>query len=594
VTTSAPSPAPGPGNRRVLIVDDNRAIHDDFRKILGEPAEAALALAALEAALFGPAADRPARLPPFQITSAYQGEEALALLAQAREQGDPFAVAFIDVRMPPGWDGLETARRAWQADPELQVVICTAYSDYSWDETTDQLGLHAEQFLILKKPFDAVEVRQLATALARKWELAQKARLEREGLEEIVRTRTTAVREAHERLQRELAQRHQMEAQLRRAQKLEALGRLAAGIAHEINNPLAFVIANMQYVREALTLPPEALVKAPLDELESALSEAVVGGERIKQIVRDLKAFAQPHDESVTIVDVRPVVDFSLKMAGNEIRRRAQLVTRFDEVPPVWAIPGRLEQVFVNLLINAAHAVPPGNVRGSSIGVTVRAESNTGTGGERVIVEITDTGVGIPAQNLDRIFDPFFTTKPVGVGTGLGLSICHSIVTAFGGELSVESEEGKGSTFRVSLPRADELPEPADAELRAARLPAVSRILLVDPEPAIVKAMRRVLSAHKVETTGSGIEALALCEQRRFDLILYDVMTGDLPASEMYRRLQELGDRAERRLVFTTAGALPPDAAAFVAEHGVPDLDKPFGAADIDRLLRDRRRGGEA
>jgi signal transduction histidine kinase len=568
MSATAPAAAPEPSNRRVLIVDDNRAIHDDFRKILGEPAEAAQTLAALEAALFGPAAERPARLPPFQIESAYQGEEALALVAKARAAGEPFAVAFIDVRMPPGFDGLETARRAWEADPELQVVICTAYSDYSWEETIDRLGAHAERFLILKKPFDAVEVRQLATALARKWELAQKARLK-------------------------------MEAQLRRAQKLEALGRLAAGIAHEINNPLAFVIANMQYVREALTLPPEALVKAPLDELESALSEAVVGGERIKQIVRDLKAFAQPHDENVTIVEVRPVVEFSLKMAGNEIRRRAQLVTHFDEVPPVWAIAGRLEQVFVNLLINAAHAVPPGNVRGSSISVTVRADGDEGGGGsgdgERVVVEITDTGVGIPPENLDRIFDPFFTTKPVGVGTGLGLSICHSIVTAFGGELSVESEEGKGSTFRVSLPRAHERPQPADTELLGgARLPAVSRILLVDPEPAIVKAMRRVLSAHKVETTDSGVEALTLCEQRRFDLILYDVMTGDLPATEMYRRLQELGDRAERRLVFTSAGALPADAAAFVAEHGVPDLDKPFGAADIDRLLRDRRRGGEA
>jgi two-component system NtrC family sensor kinase len=576
-----------PSSRRILIVDDNRAIHDDFRKILGDPPEAAMALAALEAALFGPEVEPPC-LPPFLIDSAHQGEEALGMVDKARREDAPYAVAFIDVRMPPGWDGVETARRIWEVDAELQVVICTAYSDYSWAETVAKLGLHSERFLILKKPFDALEVRQLAAALAKKWELSQKARAKMEGLEEAVRTRTAAIREAHERLQRELAQRHQIEAQLRRAQKLEALGRLAAGIAHEINNPLAFVIANMQYVREALTLPPEALAKAPFDELRAALSEAVVGGERIKQIVRDLKAFAQPHDESVTVVDVRPVIDFSLKMTASEVRRRAQLETRFDEVPPVWAIAGRLEQVFVNLLINAAHAVPSGKARENTIRVTVRAH------GDNVAIEIADTGVGIPASDLERIFDPFFTTKPVGVGTGLGLSICHSIVSAFGGELTVESEEGKGSTFRVSLPAARYAADAPEAQPTEERMPAVARILLVDPEPSIVKAMRRVLSAHKIEATDSGLEALALCQRRRFDLVLYDVMTGDCPAPDVYRRLHELGDGAERRMVFTSAGALPAEVAAFVVETGVPCLDKPFDASDIDRLLRDRKRGGEA
>src|SRR6185503_3312057 len=311
-------------------------------------------------------------------------------------------------------------------------------------------------------------------------------------LEAEVLARTQAIREAHDRLQREVTQRHRMEAQLRRAQKLEALGRLAAGIAHEINNPLAFVIANLQYVRDALDLPTGDLQKAPLDELASALAEACVGGERIKQIVRDLKAFAQPHDESLAVVDLRPVLDFSLKMAAAEIRRRAQLVTRFDDVPAVWAISGRLEQVFVNLLVNAAQAIPPGAVASNQIRVTARVVE------DGVAVEIADTGVGIPAGNLERIFDPFFTTKPVGVGTGLGLSICHSIVTAFGGELTVESEEGKGSTFRVSLPSAGRTAEAPDEPPPALRLPTVARILLVDAEPALAKAIRRMLAGHKV------------------------------------------------------------------------------------------------
>jgi two-component system NtrC family sensor kinase len=574
-------PGPSAVNRRVLVVDDNRAIHGDFRKVLGEATHEQSALAELEAALFGQSPPRPPA-EPFLLDSAYQGQEAQALARDAREAGRPYAVAFVDMRMPPGWDGVETAQRLWQVDPELQIVICTAYSDYAWEELMGKLEAHAERFLILKKPFDHIEVRQLATALTRKWTLGRQARARVDELEALVRERTSTIRDAHERLQREISQRHRMEAQLRRAQKLEALGRLAAGIAHEINNPLAFVIANLQYVREAIDLPPEKLAHAPLEELAAALAEACVGGDRIKQIVKDLKAFAQPHDESLAVVDVRPVLDFSLKMAAAEVRRRARLVTRFDEVPAVWAISGRLEQVFVNLLVNAAQSIAPGAVDANEIRVTVR------TLDEDVAVEIADTGVGIPAANLERIFDPFFTTKPVGVGTGLGLSICHSIVTAFGGDLTVESQEGKGSTFRVTLPSAARVGESSPHRASALRLPQPARLLVVDAEATVAKAIRRVLSGHKVQTADGGVEALALVSEHPFDLILYDVMTRDLSAPDLYRRLEELGRGLERRLVLTVAGALPPEVAKLVEQEGLPCVDKPFDAGEIELLLSTR------
>jgi signal transduction histidine kinase len=566
-------------NRRVLVVDDNRAIHGDFLKVLGEASHERSALAELEAALFGQGPTR-AHIEPFLIDSAYQGQEARALVEKARHEGAPYAVAFVDMRMPPGWDGVETAQRLWEVDPELQIVVCTAYSDYSWEELLGKLEAYAERFLILKKPFDHVEVRQLATSLSRKWTLARQSREHALELEALVRERTATIREAHERLQREVTQRHRMEAQLRRAQKLEALGRLAAGIAHEINNPLAFVIANLQYVREAIDLPPEKLAHAPLDDLSSALAEACVGGDRIKQIVRDLKAFAQPHDESLAVVDVRPVLEFSLKMAAAEIRRRAQLITRIDDVPTVWAISGRLEQVFVNLLVNAAQAIEPGAVDANQIRVTVLKRDDD------VAIEIADTGVGIPAANLERIFDPFFTTKPVGVGTGLGLSICHSIVTAFGGDLTVESEEGKGSTFRVTLPsaaRAESGPHRTRAATPRPAEPA--RILVVDGEPTVAKAIRRVLSGHKVQTADGGIGALALLGEHPFDLVLYDVMTRDLSAPDMWRRMQDLRAGLERRLALTAAGALAPEITRLVAENGVPCVDKPFDASEIELLL---------
>jgi two-component system NtrC family sensor kinase len=571
-----------PANRRVLIVDDNRAIHGDFRKVLGESSHEQSALAELEAVLFGHDGPPAPAAEPFLIDSAYQGQEAQASVRRALEEGRPYAVAFVDMRMPPGWDGIETALRLWEIDPELQIVICTAYSDYSWQEMLGKLERHAERFLVLKKPFDHIEVRQLATALTRKWSLARQARAKVEELEAIVRARTTTIREAHERLQREVTRRHRMEAQLRRAQKLEALGRLAAGIAHEINNPLAFVIANLQYVRDALDLPAGERERAPLAELAAALAEACVGGDRIKQIVRDLKAFSQPHDESLAVVDVRPVLDFSIKMAAAEVRSRAQLVTRFDDVPAVWAISGRLEQVFVNLLVNAAHAIPPDAIDTNQIRVTVRALE------DNVAIEIADTGVGIPTANLERIFDPFFTTKPVGVGTGLGLSICHSIITAFGGELTVESEEGKGSTFRVSLPSATRGPESGPARAPGLRLPTAARILVVEGEPATARAARRVLSGHKVELAADGLEALALCQEHPFDLVLYDVLTPDLTPQDLYRRLQEAGGGLERRVVFMAAGALAPEVAKLADDENIPCLDKPFDAREIDLLLAAR------
>ena len=307
------SEAVSAGNRRILIVDDNRAIHKDFQKILGGSGPVSSELEELEANLFGHRSATP--LQPFFIDSAYQGEEAAALVRRALDTGRPYALAFIDVRMPPGWDGIETAQHLWEIDPDVPDRDLHGLLRLLLGGHGGAAGGNSERFLILKKPFDQVEARQLAVSLTKKWDLAREARAKFDEMEAIIQTRTTVIREAHERLQREMTQRHIMEAQLRRAQKLEALGRLAAGIAHEINNPLAFVIANMNHVREALEAGLPQLDEAALPDLRAALDEACVGGERIKQIVRDLKAFAQPHDESLATIDVRPVVEFSVKMA---------------------------------------------------------------------------------------------------------------------------------------------------------------------------------------------------------------------------------------------------------------------------------------
>ncbi|MEY2409175.1 MAG: two-component system, NtrC family, sensor kinase [Verrucomicrobiota bacterium] len=229
------NPPEPPTNRRLLIIDDNTAIHEDIRKILdnGEEENGKMDLA--EAALMGEPQNMAAS-GRFVIDSAMQGQQGLELVRQSLQEVRPYAMAFIDVRMPPGWDGIETTAKIWEVYPDLQVVICTAYSDYSWDEMIARIG-KSDRLIILKKPFDNVEVLQLANTLTEKWQLLQQSRSHVTSLEERVRERTQALESANATLQAEIAGRNRMEVQLRHAQKMESIGQLAAGIAHEINAP---------------------------------------------------------------------------------------------------------------------------------------------------------------------------------------------------------------------------------------------------------------------------------------------------------------------------------------------------------------------
>ncbi|HVZ36475.1 MAG TPA: ATP-binding protein, partial [Polyangiaceae bacterium] len=242
---------------------------------------------------------------------------------------------------------------------------------------------------------------------------------------------------------REISERKQLEAQLAQSDRLASVGVLAAGVAHEINNPLVYIMNNLSYVLAHL---PDGY-----EELGSALREARSGAERVRDIVKDLKTFSRSDGEKMEPMDVRQILDSAIKVAHNEIRHRAQLLRSYDEIPPVDA-NARLGQVFLNLILNAAHAIGEGDVTNNQIEVKVARHDAAGL----VLVSIRDTGIGIPADRLTKIFDPFYTTKPVGVGTGLGLSICRNITEALGGRIDVESEVGVGSTFTVSLPYSDQ------------------------------------------------------------------------------------------------------------------------------------------
>jgi signal transduction histidine kinase len=239
------------------------------------------------------------------------------------------------------------------------------------------------------------------------------------------------------------------QAQLRMADRLATVGTLSAGVAHEINNPLAYTLANLAFVRDALTRLPDSLPGVDVPELRASIAEANEGAERVRRIVKDMKVLSRMDDDRIGVVDVEAALDASLNMAIHELRHRAQVVKDYGRVPLVRCNEGRLVQVFLNLLVNASQAIAGNAPERNEVRLATCID-----GRGQIAVEISDTGMGIPEEVLPRIFDPFFTTKPVGVGTGLGLSICHSLITAMGGAIEVASKVGVGTRFLIVLPAA--------------------------------------------------------------------------------------------------------------------------------------------
>ncbi len=468
-------------NRRILLVDDNHGIHEDFRKILSDSGEAAQELDATEAALLGEA-PRKSSSSRFELESAYQGQQALELVRQSVESGQPYAMAFMDVQMPPGWDGIETTQKIWEVYPDLQVVICTAYSDYSWDEMIETLG-QSDRLVILKKPFDNVEVLQLANALVAKWHLLQQIRSQVDDLEERVVERTRELEAAAAKLQAEIDGRNTMEIQLRHAQKMESIGQLVAGIGHEINTPTQYIGDNIRFVQDAfgdvsnLIVEYEKLLAAAeagqvtpeiigavktasatadmeyiREEVPKAIQQSLDGVSRVSHIVGAMKEFSHPGTAEKSPVDLANAIQSTVTVASNEWKYVAEIVTHFDpQLPPVPCLAGEFNQVVLNLIVNASHAIA--DVVGDGGGGKGTIEISTVHDKGWAEIRIRDTGAGIPESARDRIFDPFFTTKGVGKGTGQGLAIAHSvIVDKHEGTIHFETEMGKGTTFIIRLP----------------------------------------------------------------------------------------------------------------------------------------------
>jgi signal transduction histidine kinase len=366
-------------------------------------------------------------------------------------------------------------------------------------------------------------------------------------------------------------------------ERIRALGLLVSGVAHEINNPLTYVLGNLELAssrqRQLMAAPTRALsLDAKLFEnIESARD----GAERIAFIVRLLSTFVRGSSDETQELDVLRALDAAARLAMQHIRTRARLKLELDTLPSVRANEARLAQVFLNLLINAAQAIPEGTPDENEIRVRAVHE------GDRVVITIKDTGCGIAPELTSRIFEPFYTTKPADQGTGLGLSISRDVLVSFGGRISVQSELGQGATFRIELPVVGaQQAHPSDSKLSDEQgVCAGQRILVLDDEPLIGEFLVGALEGNHVDVTIDGSEALKRAADGSYDLVLCDLRMPRMSGIEFYNELSRRRPDLASAFVLMTGAAVDEEMQRFLATNAVPVLRKPFDMGELKQCV---------
>jgi two-component system NtrC family sensor kinase len=560
---------------RILVVDDNPSIHDDFRRIFASNQGRRDDLDDLAAAVFGLPTET--NTPGFALDHALQGQAALARVIAAREANAAYALLFMDVRMPPGWDGVEAAARVLDNDPDVHVVLCTAYPERSWRNRVEQLP-GRERVLVLKKPFDILEVQQLACALCEKWLYAQRDRARMHHLEQSVTAQQGELAAVSNHLRQEIATRTLVESRLRKAERLEGLGRLAAGLCHEINNPLSYIVTSAELMQDELAelvvLPPDTQ-----QELAQLLNAISLGASRITRLVRNIRMFARHSDGAPEIVELDQAIETAVGMIQPQLLPHVEIAVDTSCAIPVLGRRFELEQVLINLVENALHAMAEQQDPVPRVAISARLAAS-----DAMAIDVSDTGPGIDEAIIEQIFDPFFTTKPVNKGTGLGLSICHTLVADMGGSIDVRNGDDRGAVFTVTLPvapRARPMLVPPVPSTTATIMSRRGKILVVDDEPVMLSMLERALSVHAVSCCSNARDALELCRRERFDVILCDVMMPGLNGWELHGMLGELCPGMEERVAFITGGALLDDVREMLGRVPNRTFEKPF---DLNEL----------
>ncbi len=570
-------------NRRILIIDDNQDIHEDFQKILGgrgndDDASFQSARSAFLGAVKSPSGTGPR----FDLCSALQGQEGLKVLQKARGESRPFALAFVDVRMPPGWNGIETIQRLWAEDGDLQVVICTAYADYSFEEIVEALGA-SDRLLILKKPFDPVEVRQLAVALTEKWNLIQR---DRERMAELRRAEQEA-REYAAALERTNQALEEATRQAQAASKAKSV--FLANMSHEIRTPMTGLLGYGELICYA-AIPLEdrlrygEIIRKSGNHLLTVLND-------ILDISKIESGRMELNSREVEPAEIAREV-FSLMRTQAEDKGLGIALEWVDPIPRViQSDPQRMRQVLINLVGNAIKFTERGWVK---LRVGTEAAQD---GGAYLRFDVVDTGIGVDAKHLPTLFEAFSQadtspTREAG-GTGLGLAISKRLALMLNGSILVASEVGKGSTFslRLHLDALDtyELIQPADApDLKRETPPAeqqlAGRVLLVEDGQVNQLLISTVLSkaGAEVEVADDGRSGCRMVREARAKGVPYDLILMDMqmPVMDGYQAAEVLRrEGVETPIVALTAHAMAGDRQRCIAA-GCSD----YATKPIDRL----------
>jgi PAS domain S-box-containing protein len=379
----------------------------------------------------------------------------------------------------------------------------------------------------------------------------------------------------------DVTERVSMQKRLLQSERLASMGTLSAMVAHEINNPLTYILGNLELVARELSGPNGP--SAPASELVQWVNEAQEGADRVQRIVRDLQIFSRRDDDRTAPTDVHAALGRALELTDTVTRHRARLVQNLRVVPRVLGSDLRLTQVFVNLLVNAAQAIPEGHADANEIRVITEYDEKNKT----VVVTVQDTGSGIAPEAKAHIFEPFFTTKPVGVGTGLGLATCYGIVSGLGGSIDVESALGHGATFRVKLPATEGASDDRPATPAVLGRLRRGRLLIVDDDVNVARTFAILLSPeHEVEASSRPLAAAQrVLSGERFDVIFCDLMMPEMTGMDFHALIAKTLPQQAERIVFITGGAFTPAASAFVASASNTVLQKPFEKGAIDAIL---------
>jgi PAS domain S-box-containing protein len=396
---------------------------------------------------------------------------------------------------------------------------------------------------------------------------------------------------------RDVSEQLQLQEQAALSERLGALGTLTAGVAHQVNSPLAAVVANGAYLMQELAVlhtsahsasAADTLTSQRLRELRLVTAELLQSAERVREVVADLALFSRPPADSSETADVHQALDWAIRNTAGRVRTRARIRTAYGRVPPVAGSELQLRRVFANLLLNAADAMAEGDPANDEIVIETRVDPAS-----RVHIAIRDSGEGMSVGTVRRIFNPFFTTKDAAHGAGLGLAVCHGIVTSLRGEITVDSAEGEGTTFVVVLPAATRS-QLKESSRPPALVPQSPRVLVVDDDQLLVRAVRRSLAPLEVTTCLDANEALALLTAApEFDLVLCDLMMPGLTGMDLYERVLAVSETLARRFVFLSGGPTTDRAARFLASIDNARLEKPFDPASLRRFVERFLQGGD-